>query len=164
MTLFLGKYKYVIDEKNRVNIPSRFRDQLLAHEPDATLAVFNGTDNCIFAYPLSRLETFLSNFDKSQFRAVPNARVLQRLMADGGSTAQPDGQGRITLSEEQRQHAGLGKDVTIFGNFDRIEIWDPDKLRAHLDSAEKQGLDMDDLAGSFFGEPGPAPDNREPKE
>jgi MraZ protein len=153
MPLFLGKFPYVVDEKGRVNIPARFREQM-GKETDSTLAVFKGMDGCIFVYPQSTLDTFRSNFDKSQFRQVKNARLLQRLMADGGSTGIPDGQGRITLSPEQREYADLKRDVVIFGNFERIEIWNPERLAAHLADAENQGLDMDDLAGAFFGEPG----------
>jgi MraZ protein len=153
MPLFLGKFPYVVDEKGRVNIPARFREQM-TKEADTTLAIFKGMDGCIFVYPQSTLDTFRSNFDKSQFRQVKNARLLQRLMADGGSTGVPDGQGRITLSSEQRDHAELRRDVIIFGNFDRIEIWNPERLATHLADAGTQGLDMDDLAGAFFGEPG----------
>jgi len=148
MALFLGKFEYVIDERDRVNIPARCRDQM-AGEPEKTLARCKGMDGCIWIYPNSRVEAFLASFDKSQFRSNKNARSLQRQMADGGSTASPDGQGRISISEEQKRHAGLVRDVVIFGNFDRIEIWDPEKLATHLDTMA-EGKDMDALASEFF--------------
>ncbi len=151
MALFLGKFAYGVDDKGRVNIPARFREQI-AKELDPTLAIFKGTDQCIFVYPMSALEEIRSKFAKDQFTADREARKLQRLMADGGSTGHPDGQGRITLSEEQRQHAGLVKDVVIFGNFNRIEIWNPDRLEEHLGADRGEGIDS--LAARHFGEPG----------
>jgi MraZ protein len=149
MALFLGKYRYEIDEKGRVSIPARFR-KLMSQEPDQDLGTIKGMDGCIFVYPAKTLEAFQANFDRSQFKSEADARRFQRLLADGGAIAQPDAQGRITLTEEERRHAGLKKEVVIFGNFERIEIWDPERLEEHLNGPGDQREQIDDLAGKFF--------------
>lgn len=153
MALFLGKFQYVIDDKGRVNIPARFRDQL-AKEPDMTLAMFKGLDGCVFVYPPSTLERFRDNFSGSQFQSEEMARLFERLMADGGSISTPDSQGRVTLTDEQREHAGLVRDVVLFGNWNRIEIWDPKRLDAHLAKGKAKNQGLESLAGRFFGSGG----------
>ena len=149
MALFLGKFQYVIDEKGRVNIPAKFREQLV-HEPDGRLATIKGMDGCIFVYPARAFEQFLENFDTTQFKSEKEARRFQRLLADGANISLPDGQGRITLTDEQRAHAGLKRDVVLFGNFRRVEIWDPERLKSHLEAEGEESPGIDDLAGRFF--------------
>jgi len=151
VALFLGTYEYLIDDKGRVNIPARFREQL-AKENDNTLAVFKGMDGCIAAYPLSTLEKFRARFEGHQFVSEEDARLLERFMADGGTTPRPDSQGRIILSSKQREHAGLVREVAVFGAWNRIEIWEPARLEAHLAEAKKKG--MESLANKFLASAG----------
>jgi MraZ protein len=149
MALFLGKYQYVIDEKGRVNIPAKFREQL-ARLSDLDLVIVKGLDGCLFVYPMSEVEKLEAKFESDEFDSEGLARLFQRLMADGGTTDRPDSQGRVTLNDEQRAHAGLGRDVVLFGNFSRIEIWEPERLKAHLAKPESMNLNLEDLAGRFF--------------
>lgn len=151
MALFLGTFQYHIDDKGRVNIPARFREQI-AKDEDNTLAIFNGMDGCIFVFPLSTLESFRAKFDGQQFVSEEEARMLDRYMADGGSTARPDAQGRIVLTDKQREHAGLVREVVLFGAWKRIEIWEPERLRTHLAEAKKKG--MESLANRFLASAG----------
>jgi MraZ protein len=148
--LFLGQFKYVMDEKRRVNIPAVFRDQV-AKEDDPTLGAIRGLDGCIYVLTKSELDHFLTNFDTGQFESEAEARRFQRWMAKGAAIGIPDAQGRITLTDDLRTYAGLKRDIIIFGNFSRIEIWDPERFEAHLAAPEdEQGL-MVRMASQFFG-------------
>ena len=42
-----------------------------------------------------------------------------------------DAQGRIQLSSDYRERAGLDKDVIVIGMLDHFEVWDPDRY-AHV--------------------------------
>jgi MraZ protein len=149
MRNFLGQYEYVMDEKGRVNIPSRFRD-LFVQDGLCTVCAVKGNDGCINVFSPRGLEQYLAGFEGAQFKSERDARRFQRLLAQGGSVSQPDQQGRITLSEELRRHAGLTRDVVMYGNLDRMEIWDPERLRRHL-AAEDQEVDqLDDLASKYL--------------
>ncbi len=49
---FIGEYNFVVDSKNRVNIPSPFRQQLKKSDKN-TFVLTRGIDSCIWVYPLS---------------------------------------------------------------------------------------------------------------
>ena len=52
---FTGQYDFVIDSKNRINIPSIFRKQL--HKSDKNrFVITRGIDRCIWVYPLGEWE------------------------------------------------------------------------------------------------------------
>ena len=44
--MFLGQYEHSLDEKGRLTIPSRFREELTGR-----LVVTRGLDHCLFLYP-----------------------------------------------------------------------------------------------------------------
>ena len=44
--MFMGEYRHTIDDKGRIIIPAKFRDEL-----GKTFVVTRGLDNCLFAYP-----------------------------------------------------------------------------------------------------------------
>ena len=48
---FIGEYKYALDSKGRINIPSKFR-QCLSLDNQETFIISRGLDSCIYAYPL----------------------------------------------------------------------------------------------------------------
>ena len=48
---FIGEYKYALDSKGRINIPSKFR-QCLSIDNQETFILSRGLDSCIYVYPL----------------------------------------------------------------------------------------------------------------
>ena len=118
--LFQGDFKHTIDSKNRIFIPARFRE---AH--GASFIVYPAPDGCLFIFTNEKWES-IANQIKGQSATIED-RKRQRRAFYGVLTVEPDKQGRITLSLILVDHAGLKKDVMIFGMTDRIEIWDLDR-------------------------------------
>lgn len=118
--LFQGDFQHNIDMKNRLFIPARFREAL-----GDSFIVFPSPDGCLFIYTNERWEA-LANQIKGQ-SSTKEARRRQRRAFYGVLTVEPDKQGRITLSQKLVEHAGLKREVMIFGMTDRIEIWDMDR-------------------------------------
>lgn len=150
MAFFVGTYEYVLDDKGRVNVPARFRDQL--PKSDRALAILKGLDGCLFVYPVGEVTALTDNFRRRRFLSDKKARRFQRRMFHGASTETPDAQGRVLLNELQREHAKLSKKVVFYGNDQRFEIWDPDRLQQHLAGlAEDEEYDeFDEWASEFF--------------
>ncbi len=48
---FTGEFKYTLDSKSRLNIPSKFRSAL-SPDNDGSFIITKGMDNCIIVYPL----------------------------------------------------------------------------------------------------------------
>ena len=158
MALFLGEFEHQIDDKNRLSIPARFREQCLK-EPDATLAVIAGFDPCLYIVPARSMEELraLLSLQRTEWNEL--ARAFRMKLSSYGNTATPDAQGRICLTDKQKQYAGLERKVMVVGNLDRIEVWDPERYQQHLGKPEAMNMEMGDLASMFLR--GTFPDTRE---
>ena len=115
--MFMGEYNHSIDQKGRIIVPAKFREEL-GEEFVMTL----GLDGCLFVYPNSEWETFVE-----QLKKLPGnreVRQLQRYFLAGATNCELDKQGRILIPSNLRDFAALEKDVVLIGVGGRVEIWD----------------------------------------
>lgn len=116
--MFMGEYNHSIDNKGRLIVPAKFRDQL-----GEEFVVTKGLDGCLFIYDnieWAKLEEKIKNLPLSN----QSARQFSRLLLAGATTCEVDKQGRILIPANLRKHAKLEKDVALVGVGGRIEIWD----------------------------------------
>lgn len=114
----MGEYKHNLDTKGRIIMPSKFRELL-----DGQFVITRGLDRCLFAYTeeeWSRIEEKLKTLPLTK----KDARKFTRLFFSGAAAVEIDKQGRINISQNLREYAGLTKDCTVIGVSSRIEIWD----------------------------------------
>ena len=69
--MFLGEYQHSLDNKGRITIPARFREEL-----GETFIVTKGLDNCLFVYPLSEWKTVEQNLKSLPFTRDVRAFVF----------------------------------------------------------------------------------------
>lgn len=116
--MFIGTYNHTLDEKGRLIIPSKFREEL-----GSEFVITKGLDGCLFAYNNTEWKAF-----EDKLRALPvtskDARNFQRYMLGGAGNVEIDKQGRVLIPANLRDHAKLDKDVVLLGVGTRIEIWD----------------------------------------
>lgn len=115
--MFLGEYQHSIDEKGRVIMPARFRDQL-----GPSFIVTRGLDGCLFVYPPDEWAK-LSNEVQNLPLARKDARAFTRLLFSGAAEVECDKQGRVSIPTPLRDFANIQKDVVIIGVSARLEIW-----------------------------------------
>ena len=118
--MFAGRYEYTIDDKNRVSIPSKFRETLSANY-DMRLILTN-LDGCIVAYPYQEWVAIEDKISKRE-SLKKEARTFLRFYFSGVSECAVDRLGRILLPQSLRTYAGIKKDVVIVGVNRKIEIW-----------------------------------------
>jgi MraZ protein len=135
--MLLGEYNHNVDEKGRVSVPAKFREDL-----GASFIVTKGLDNCLFIYSKTEWTTFETKL-KDLPLTNPNARNFIRFFFSGACECELDKQGRITLPQNLREYAGLTKDVTIIGVSTRVEIWDREKWNGYTGS---DNMDMNEVA------------------
>jgi MraZ protein len=120
---FLGEYQHSLDAKGRLILPAEFRPGL------AQGAVIVGTDgNCLAVHPVAQFERVASEVEE---RAKQGGRDLASARSFFATAKQVnlDGQGRVAISENLRQYAGLERDVAVIGANSRVEIWDATRWR-----------------------------------
>jgi len=116
--MLLGEYNHNVDEKGRVSVPAKFREDL-----GASFIVTKGLDSCLFIYSKIEWNTFETKL-KDLPLTNPNARNFIRFFFSGATECELDKQGRINIPQNLREYAGLSKDVSIIGVSTRVEIWD----------------------------------------
>ncbi len=114
--MLIGEYPHSLDEKGRVFIPARLREEL-----GGRFIATKGLDGCLFVYSLEEWKLL-----EEKIRAMPlsKARNLQRFFFAGAAELESDKQGRVLLPANLREYAALARDVMIIGASNRVEIWD----------------------------------------
>jgi len=115
--MFLGTHTPKLDDKGRVILPAKFRDELADG-----VVLTRGQERCLYVF--SR-ETFSDVLEKLRTASLTSktAREYQRFFLSGVSEEEPDKQGRVTVPAVLRQYAGLDRELTVIGSGDRAEIW-----------------------------------------
>jgi len=115
--VFLGEFQHAIDDKGRLTIPAKFREELAGGA-----VVTRGFEKYLLLYTTDSF-TRLTVRAKSLSPTDPENRALLRLAFSGASEAAPDKQGRIHIPPFLRTYASLDGECVIVGVGDYVEIW-----------------------------------------
>ena len=139
--MLMGEYHHNIDDKGRLTIPSKFRDDL-----GEKFVITRGLENCVFAYSLEDFQKIVAELQTITF-TKKDARQFMRFFLSGATTVEFDKQGRINISSPLISYAGLKKECIIIGTGDRLEIWSSDNWNDFFDSTKDN---MSDIAENLF--------------
>jgi len=134
--MFLGEYTYTIDDKKRLAIPAKFRQQL-----GKKAVITRGLDNCLFLYPMKDWKELAEKLAKLPLSQA-DARGFVRIMLAGAMEVNLDRLGRILIPDYLKKYASLQKKVVIAGLYNRIEIWDEKKWNLYKQKTEKEAGDI----------------------
>jgi MraZ protein len=116
--VFLGTHRPRLDDKGRLALPARFRDEL----PEGVV-ITKGQDRCLYGFPLGEFRAIGDKL-RDQPLSARALREYSRTLFGSATQEQPDKQGRVTLPQALRDYAGLDRDVVVVGINSRFEIWD----------------------------------------
>jgi MraZ protein len=119
--MFLGEFSHTIDDKGRLTIPAKFRDEL-----ESGVVITRGLDGCLWAYGRSEWEALAEKIAKLPTTNTA-ARNFSRFMFSSAFDSIPDRQGRILLPQNLRDYAGIQNETIIIGVKSKLEIWNPAK-------------------------------------
>lgn len=115
--VFLGEYEHNLDDKGRLAVPSRFREEL-----GDGVVVTRGFDRCLMGFPRAAWEQLAKRVNELSL-GQNEARNLRRLLFSGAADLGLDRQGRILIPQNLREYAGLGDQVIVAGLSTHFEIW-----------------------------------------
>ena len=145
---FTGEYHKSLDQKNRLNIPAKFR-KVLDPVNDHTFVLTRGFDQCLVLYPLEDWNLVEAQLSKlSSIRG--KHRSFVRSVTRYATAVKYDGQGRIQIPDTLLDYSGIHKEAAVIGMINKIELWDPSIL-THQDTRENDiaDKDFDDLANEI---------------
>lgn len=136
MPLFTGRFEYSVDDKGRLSIPARMREQVEKEGQDLAFIVTSISADYLSVYAPNEFQELIASVRES---TDPNSRELMRRLTSEAETCPLDKQGRVTLTAPLRQLAGLQRDVVVIGVAKRIEIWDRARYEAHRQATADVG-------------------------
>jgi MraZ protein len=141
--MFLGTHTPRLDDKGRLILPAKFRDELAEG-----LVITKGQERCLYIWPMAEFARF-AEASRSAPVTQKGARDFMRVLYAGASDEVPDKQGRITLPQQLREYAGLDRDCVVIGANSRVEVWDTAAWDAYLNEQEPAfaGLSEEVLPG-----------------
>jgi MraZ protein len=135
INVFQGASALTLDGKGRLNMPSRHRELLGAHA-HGQLTITRHPHGCLLVFPRPEWELFRAKLD-----TVPmEAHALKRLFLGYAMDVELDGTGRVLVSPELRQAAGIARDVTLLGMGRHMELWDTATHREREEEALRKEI------------------------
>jgi len=139
--MFMGEFHHNIDDKARLVMPSKFREEL-----GDTFVVTRGLEGCLFVYSKDEWENLVSKLKTLPF-TKKDARAFLRFFLSGAQECNLDKQGRIAVPAPLVNHANLKKECVVIGVNDRLEIWSKDTFDSYFNENEDN---ISDIAEDLF--------------
>jgi MraZ protein len=134
--VFLGTHAPRLDDKGRLFLPAKFRDEL-----SGGLVITKGQERCLYVWPMTEFQRLTESVRTASVTQKPSRDYLRVLFA-GASDEDLDKQGRVTIPPALRAYAGLDRDCIVIGANTRVEIWDARAWEAYLAEQEPVFADL----------------------
>ena len=122
MVYFVGEYQRQLDERGRFVLPAKIREKL-----EGTIYITRApAEKCLNLYTEEEWENIAEKMRSLPTSIDRNAAKFQRKLFGKASSSEVDKQGRVSLTDELKEYAGLKKDVVLVGMNTKLEIWDKD--------------------------------------
>lgn len=138
--MFVGKYNNSIDDKYRLIIPAKFREEL-----GSSCVVAKSLDRCLTIYTVDEWQKFADKLDELPM-SNPAARKVKRHFSSSAADCDIDKQGRMTIPQELREYARIEKDLITVGSNKVIEVWGKEQWNSELDPESGDMLDASKAA------------------
>jgi MraZ protein len=127
-TYYNSSYRHGVDEKRRLQIPSKWRPSTEGTEFTLILWPKSKEGPCLRVLPPQEMAELMRDIDAMP-SGDPNKVVLKRFIGAESVQVALDKAGRICLPEEMAKSAGIkpGEEAVLVGLLDRFEIWSSDR-------------------------------------
>lgn len=143
-----GTYERSLDDKLRLAVPKRLRDEFQEGEIISLYAA-PGIDRCIALYSPAGFQKFAQKLEQQPAYRT-DVRSYARLFYAQAEKLDLDSQGRIRIPDRLAKLIGLQREVVLIGVNDRAEIWDQTVWSDYL---TKLSPEIDGIATQVLGTP-----------
>jgi MraZ protein len=128
--MFLGTHSPRLDDKGRLFLPAKYRDELANG-----LVLTKGQERCLYVFPVAEFGRITEALRTAPVTAKA-VRDYSRVFFASASDEIPDKQGRVTIPASLREYAALDRDCVVIGANTRLEIWDAGAWASYLERQE----------------------------
>ena len=133
--MFQGASSLSLDAKGRLSVPTRHRDAL-AEQAGGQLTITKHPHGCLMVFPRPEWEKF-----RERIAQLPmSAQWWKRIFLGNAMDVEMDGTGRVLVSPELREAAGLTKEAVLLGMGSHFELWDKATYDAKEAAAMQAGM------------------------
>ena len=136
--MFLGTHSPRLDDKGRLILPAKFRDELAGG-----IVITKGQERCLYVFPMAEFQRVTEAMSQAPV-TQKTVRDYSRVFFASASDEVPDKQGRITVPPALREYAGLTRDCVVIGANTRVEVWDAAAWETYLADREQAFADLEE--------------------
>ena len=135
--MLLGTHTPRLDDKGRVILPSKFREDL-----GGGIVITRGQERCLYVFSSGEFERIHERIRETPL-SNKQARDFLRMFLSGASAEKPDSQNRITIPPSLRAYAGLEKELVVTGVGAHAEIWNAVAWNAYAEGNEDSYAELE---------------------
>ena len=139
--MFFGNYSHSLDEKGRLVIPKKMREEL-----GSKIFIMKGFDGALAIYQESAYSSVMEELQRYSFNKKENRDYL-RLKLASIVDLDVDKMGRVQLPVAILAKYHINKDVIVLGAGDHIEVWDATRYEEYMSSIEDEYEDIAERIG-----------------
>jgi MraZ protein len=128
--IFLGTHTPLLDDKGRLILPARFRDELAGG-----VVITKGQERCLYVFTTNEFNRIAGQLHEQPVTHKA-ARAYSRVFFASAHDEIPDKQGRVTIPAHLREYASLDRELVVIGASSRVEIWDRQSWETYLADSE----------------------------
>ena len=139
--MLLGEFHHNIDDKGRLVIPTKFREDL-----GQEFILTRGIEKCLYVYSKTEWEKLVGKLNTLPFTKKVT-RTFTRFFYSGATACEFDKSGRMSITSPLVSYAGLDKECIIIGVNDHLEIWDSKAFEEFMNDNSNI---IEDIAENLF--------------
>jgi MraZ protein len=128
-----GEYELTIDEKNRMLVPSEVRRAIDPERDGEAFFLIMGINRVPWLYPERYYESLVAR-DPGEMTPGEDALAYDQMNFAMASRLEWDKQGRVLFPEKTLRRTSLGRDVTLIGVRDHLELWNRSDWENHREA------------------------------
>jgi MraZ protein len=139
MAHFRGCYDNTLDAKNRLTIPAKLRNQLV---DGVVVALPRDAKHCLAIWSTAAFEDYAGRLLAGVHPLSTDYATLERFLHAYSNDVEIDAAGRVMLPANLIENAGLGREVSVIGAGNRLEVWDRETWREHGPELQADAKDV----------------------
>src|SRR5690606_37400176 len=125
-----GEYELAVDDKNRMLIPAEVRKSLDPNRDGEAFFLIVGVNRKPWLYPERTYEQRVARLGQD-LTPDQDALALDQMMCAMSSRLEWDKQGRVLIPEKALRRTEIGKEITMIGARDHLELWNRQEWEEH---------------------------------
>jgi|TARA_B100000787_G_C16148333_1_gene275359 MraZ protein len=136
MSIFISTFTGIIDNKNRITIPSNFKNTL-KNAKEKIYAFKSLKNQCIEIYLENKIKSIITSIDEEEFFSKKKDHIKTAILSDLEEVT-IDNDGRFVLKEDYKKYLQIKKDIIYIGKGNYFEIWNKSKGIKYKEESRKK--------------------------